>query len=53
MQYKQTSYLIGNLELNIDMQYVRRAKLGRRTRKPPKIDYKMGFSNWEGRNALQ
>ncbi len=34
---------IGNLELNIDMQYVRRAKLGKTTRKTTQIKNKNGF----------
>jgi hypothetical protein len=34
MLYKKTSFTkIGNLELKIDMQYVRQAKLGKTTRK--------------------
>ncbi len=44
---------VGNLELKIDMQYARWAKLDRMTRKLPKLEYRMGFSKWEGRNALQ
>jgi hypothetical protein len=34
---------IGNLELKIDTQYVRRAKLGQITRKATQIKYKNGF----------
>ncbi len=44
---------IGNLVLKINMQYARWAKLGRMTGKLSKLDYRMGLSNWEGRNALQ
>ena len=35
---------IGNLELKIDMQYVRQAKLCKITRKLPKLKMRMGFS---------
>ncbi len=34
---------IGNLELKIDMKYVRRAKLGKITRKTTQIKNKNGF----------
>jgi hypothetical protein len=38
---------VGNLELKIDMQYACQAKLGRMTRKLPKLENKMGFLNWK------
>jgi hypothetical protein len=44
---------VGNLELNIYMQYAHQAKLSRMTGKLPKLESKMGFSKLEGRNALQ
>jgi hypothetical protein len=44
---------VGNLELKINMPYVRQAKLSRMTRKLPKLENRMGFSKLEGRNPLQ
>ncbi len=51
MYYKRTKscYIsklatkIGNLQLKIDMQYVRQAKLGKITRKTAQIKNKNGF----------
>jgi hypothetical protein len=44
---------IGNLELKIDMPYGRQAKLSTMTRKLPRLENRMGFSKFEGRNPLQ
>jgi hypothetical protein len=43
----------GNLELEIDVLYVWRAKLGKVTRELPKLGKRMGFSKLEGRNPPQ
>jgi hypothetical protein len=55
MYYKQTKLChisklatkVGNLELNIDMQYARQAKLGRMTGKLPKLESKWVFLSWK------
>jgi hypothetical protein len=38
---------VGNLELKINMQYARQAKLGRMTGKLPKLESKQVFISWK------